>query len=105
MIFVNRTLRANTRRSLTCGNVAGCFFGDGALPAVVRDGGDTALGGAAGERVAVRTTAPTTRSKTTRVSGPPRLFGGLDAGDAARAGTHRTCTVDPTVRGRNSGDG
>ena len=70
-----------------------------------RDVADAALGGPPGEQLAALTSAPATLSRTARVSVLPQLFRGLNAGDAARAGTHRTYRVDRTIRGRNSGDG
>lgn len=54
--------------AFTGSDEAGCFVGDGALPARFRDVGYAAFGGVAGELRAVHTTAPATLNKTARMS-------------------------------------
>ena len=74
--------------SLTGGDEAGCFVGDGTIPALIGDVGHAAVVGISGVLLAARPTALATLFKTTNMSNLHILFGGFDAGDAARAGTH-----------------
>ena len=87
------TVEGNTRRtettsSLTGGNIAGSFVGDGAIISPFRDIGDAALGGESGAPRAARTTALAALFRTTRMPVLPQLLGGLATGDIARAGAH-----------------
>ena len=82
------TRRTETTSSLTGGNIAGSFVGDGAIISPFRDSGDAALGGESGAPRAAHTTALAALFKTTRMPLLPQLLGGLDAGDIARAGAH-----------------